>query len=184
MNERLTPQREAEIAAAVAELDADRSLSFGTWTASPVTEKTTLPPEQAFAVEDVARLGNATIRGSVGVFGDERHAAFTALARDAVPALLAELAAVRAERNSARAALRDATEQIARLEAEYGEAMARVAELERPAVDLKPTVVAMYLATPCDTCNHTLNWHRNDVGCTVGDCVCGRFVEPTEQAVS
>jgi hypothetical protein len=103
VNERLTPQREAEIAAAVAEMDADRALSFGTWTASPVTEKTTLPPEQAFAVEDVARLGNATIRGSVGVFGDERHAAFTALARDAVPALLAELAAVRAERDAAQA---------------------------------------------------------------------------------
>ncbi|CAL9663661.1 hypothetical protein SUDANB1_07103 [Streptomyces sp. enrichment culture] len=105
MNDRLTPEREAEFAAAVAELDADRALSFGTWTASPVTEKTTLPPEQAFAVEDVARMGGATLRGSVGVFGDERHAAFTALARTAVSELLAELAAVRAERDEARESL-------------------------------------------------------------------------------
>lgn len=34
------------------------------------------------------------------------------------------------------------------------------------------------LATPCDACEHTLNWHRNDVGCTVPDCVCSRFREP------
>ena len=36
---------------------------------------------------------------------------------------------------------------------------------------------AAYLATPCDTCEHTLNWHRNDVGCTVAHCVCSRFAE-------
>lgn len=102
VNDRLSPEREVEIAAAVAELDADRALSFGTWTASPVTEKTMLPPEEAFAVEDVARMGGATLRGSVGVFGDERHAAFTALARTAVSELLAELAAVRAERDEAQ----------------------------------------------------------------------------------
>ncbi|MEH0650690.1 hypothetical protein QA995_14915 [Streptomyces scabiei] len=35
--------------------------------------------------------------------------------------------------------------------------------------------VTVYLATPCDACQHTLNWHRNDVGCTVPNCVCGRF---------
>ncbi|MFE2384473.1 hypothetical protein [Streptomyces misionensis] len=34
------------------------------------------------------------------------------------------------------------------------------------------------LATPCDACEHTLNWHRNDVGCTVPDCVCSQFREP------
>ncbi|MEE1735944.1 hypothetical protein PUR49_05370 [Streptomyces sp. BE147] len=42
--------------------------------------------------------------------------------------------------------------------------------------------IAATLATPCDACDHTLNWHRNDVGCTVPRCVCGRFqdaVEPT-----
>lgn len=97
MTDRLTPEREAEIAAAVAELDADRMLAAGCWTASPVDEKSMLPPELAFAVEDVVRMESATIRGSVGVFGDERHAAFAALARTAVSELLAELAAVRAE---------------------------------------------------------------------------------------
>lgn len=39
------------------------------------------------------------------------------------------------------------------------------------------TTAAAYLATPCDTCEHTLNWHRNDVGCTVAGCVCSRFTE-------
>jgi hypothetical protein len=105
MTERLTPEREAEFAAAVAQLDADRALSFGTWTASPVTEKSTLPPEQAFGVEDVARIGGAVLRGSVGVFGDEHHAAFTAMAQTAIPELLAELVAVRAERDQAQAEL-------------------------------------------------------------------------------
>lgn len=35
------------------------------------------------------------------------------------------------------------------------------------------------LATRCDACRHTLNWHRNDVGCTVALCVCSRFQPPT-----
>ncbi|MFE7347499.1 hypothetical protein [Streptomyces fimicarius] len=38
---------------------------------------------------------------------------------------------------------------------------------------------AVLLGTPCDACEHTLNWHRNDVGCTVPRCVCGRFQQPT-----
>ncbi|MFH9610461.1 hypothetical protein [Streptomyces sp. NPDC017448] len=42
-----------------------------------------------------------------------------------------------------------------------------------------PSTAAM-LATPCDACDHTLNWHRNDVGCTVPRCVCGRFQDPIE----
>ncbi|MFI5649960.1 hypothetical protein ACIA71_01905 [Streptomyces anulatus] len=46
-----------------------------------------------------------------------------------------------------------------------------------------PTVAAM-LATPCDACDHTLNWHRNDVGCTVPRCVCGRFQDPVEPAAA
>lgn len=41
---------------------------------------------------------------------------------------------------------------------------------------------AVLLATPCDACDHTLNWHRNDVGCTVPRCVCGRFQHPDEEA--
>lgn len=109
--DRLSPQREAEIAAAVSELDADRTLSFGTWTAGPVNEKSVLPPELAHVVEDVLRTENgATIRGSVGVFGDERIARFAAMARTAVGDLLAELAAVRAERDEARARVADAIE--------------------------------------------------------------------------
>ncbi|KQX27507.1 hypothetical protein ASD97_24715 [Streptomyces sp. Root63] len=44
-----------------------------------------------------------------------------------------------------------------------------------------PSTAAM-LSTPCDACDHTLNWHRNDVGCTVPRCVCGRFQDPVEAA--
>ncbi|MEU6597898.1 hypothetical protein [Streptomyces flaveolus] len=50
-------------------------------------------------------------------------------------------------------------------------AVARAGEAAR-------TTAAAYLATPCDTCTHTLNWHRNDVGCTVAGCACSRFREP------
>lgn len=42
--------------------------------------------------------------------------------------------------------------------------------------------MTVYLSTPCDACHHTLNWHRNDVGCTVPLCVCGRFQEPAAGA--
>ncbi|MCI4045105.1 hypothetical protein [Streptomyces sp. TRM75563] len=45
----------------------------------------------------------------------------------------------------------------------------------------EPSAAAM-LSTPCDACDHTLNWHRNDVGCTVPRCVCGRFQDPVEAA--
>lgn len=54
-----------------------------------------------------------------------------------VPALLAELAAVRAERDRARAALSEACDQVAELESDLGGAMARIAELERPAIEAK-----------------------------------------------
>ncbi|WP_405695226.1 hypothetical protein OHA99_09300 [Streptomyces coelicoflavus] len=49
---------------------------------------------------------------------------------------------------------------------------------ETPAAE----TVGTLLATPCDACDHTLNWHRNDVGCTVPRCVCGRFQEPAAGA--
>ncbi|MFF3128649.1 hypothetical protein ACFVRD_41790 [Streptomyces sp. NPDC057908] len=42
---------------------------------------------------------------------------------------------------------------------------------------ISPT--AALLATDCDACRHTLNWHRNDVGCTVPLCVCSQFQQPT-----
>ena len=50
---------------------------------------------------------------------------------------------------------------------------------EAPAPTPSPT--AVYLATRCNACQHTLNWHRNDVGCTVVLCVCGRFQPPEEE---
>lgn len=45
--------------------------------------------------------------------------------------------------------------------------------------EAQPAVVT--LSTRCDACRHTLNWHRNDVGCTVALCVCGAFREPVEE---
>jgi hypothetical protein len=69
----------------------------------------------------------------------------------------------------------------------WPDAQTAVAEARRVmpgAIVREEATVAAYLATPCATCDHTLNWHRNDVGCTARDCVCGRFAEPTEQAVS
>lgn len=45
----------------------------------------------------------------------------------------------------------------------------------------KPVPTAVLLATRCDACQHTLNWHRNDVGCTVVLCVCGRFQQPADE---
>ena len=62
------------------------------------------------------------------------------------------------------------------------------AELHRAAAVSGPCVAGeqqnetravVLLATPCDACEHTLNWHRNDVGCMVRRCVCGRFQPPT-----
>ncbi|WP_431980040.1 hypothetical protein [Streptomyces qinglanensis] len=47
----------------------------------------------------------------------------------------------------------------------------------------EPTTAAL-LASSCDACQHTLNWHRNDVGCTVPRCVCGRFQPTTPEAGS
>jgi hypothetical protein len=151
MTDRLSPQREAEIAAAVAELDADRTLSFGTWTASPVNEKSVLPPEQAFVVEDVLHTKHSVLRGSVGVFGDERHARFAALARTAVSDLLAELAAVRAERDKARAALRDAGDQIAELESDLAGAIVVSAALNRRLSEEQVAGSALYAALTMPT---------------------------------
>ena len=89
------PHLIAELRALIAELEQDRVLPGGTWTASKLDAKSVLPPEgvKRYVVEDQLRTpsGAALIRGSVGVFGDERHARFTALAHQALPALLAEL---------------------------------------------------------------------------------------------
>lgn len=48
------------------------------------------------------------------------------------------------------------------------------------AARLNASPTALLLASPCDACEHTLNWHRNDVGCTVPNCVCGRFQPPAD----
>ncbi|MFI1728213.1 hypothetical protein ACH40E_03025 [Streptomyces acidicola] len=42
------------------------------------------------------------------------------------------------------------------------EAAARGVAAETP----QPETAAALLSTRCDACQHTLNWHRNDVGCT------------------
>jgi hypothetical protein len=55
---------------------------------------------------------------------------------------------------------------------------------EQPAVVSQPdgeATAAVYLSSRCDACRHTLNWHRNDVGCTVALCVCGRFQAPAAE---
>lgn len=90
-DKQLTPEYEAEIRERIAQLDDDRTLSLGTWLASSVSSKSVLPPEQSHVVEDVLETKHSVIRASVGVFGDKRHAEFTAHARDDIPALLDEL---------------------------------------------------------------------------------------------
>jgi len=52
------------------------------------------------------------------------------------------------------------------------------------AARLNASPTAVLLATPCDACEHTLNWHRNEVGCTVPNCVCGRYQPPAEEQPS
>jgi hypothetical protein len=56
----------------------------------------------------------------------------------------------------------------------------RLAEAPQP--ETQAEAVAALLASPCDACRHTLNWHRNDVGCTVALCVCSRFQPPVTVA--
>jgi hypothetical protein len=74
---------------------------------------------------------------------------------------------------------KDATEVVRRMAGESA-AVDRVAAETPPA---ETQTADVFLSTPCDTCRHTLNWHRNDVGCTVALCVCGRFQQPTGPAV-
>lgn len=49
------------------------------------------------------------------------------------------------------------------------------------AARLNASPTALLLATPCDACEHTLNWHTNYAGCTVPLCVCGRFQPPADE---
>ncbi|MBQ0974530.1 hypothetical protein KBZ00_25880 [Streptomyces sp. RK31] len=61
---------------------------------------------------------------------------------------------------------------------------ARLAELDtndEPAAEAQQDETAtetpdVYLTTPCDACNHTLNWHSSgETGCTVPRCACARY---------
>ncbi|MFI8206857.1 hypothetical protein [Streptomyces sp. NPDC085937] len=61
---------------------------------------------------------------------------------------------------------------------------ARLAELDtpdEPAAETQQDETAtetpnVYLTTPCDACNHTLNWHSSgETGCTVPRCACARY---------
>ena len=56
----------------------------------------------------------------------------------------------------------------------------RLAEAPQP--ETQAETAAALLASPCDACRHTLNWHRNDVGCTLALCVCSRFQPPVTAA--
>jgi hypothetical protein len=104
MSDRLTPQRETEIRER-AEVVESPALPGGSWLASERNEKSVLPPEMAHVVENVVHTKHSLMRSSVGVFGDAAHAEFVAHAPEDIDALLAELAAVRAERDEARAEL-------------------------------------------------------------------------------
>jgi hypothetical protein len=53
--------------------------------------------------------------------------------------------------------------------------------LEQPAAGARQDQTAtetpdVYLTTPCDACDHTLNWHSSgETGCTVLRCACARY---------
>lgn len=111
MSEHLTPEYEAEIRERIDQLDDDRTFPNATWLASSASSKSVFPPAQSHVVEDVVETKHFVTRASVGVFGDKRHAEFTAHARDDIPTLLAEIDRLRAERDAYRAeVLREAIE--------------------------------------------------------------------------
>lgn len=96
----VTPMSEeqiAEIRTLVAKVQEDRLFPASRWVASPKDRKSVLPPAKSFVVEDVFASGGSTVRASVGVFSAETLAEFVAVAREAVPALLAEVDRLAAE---------------------------------------------------------------------------------------
>lgn len=52
-----------------------------------------------------------------------------------------------------------------------------------PDVQTQPaTPMTAHLTTPCDACNHTLNWHSSgETGCTVLRCACARYYHAAGQ---
>lgn len=102
MSDRLTPEREAEIAARA------EAATPGPWHRS----------DDAHSLERYVLSEDATLAISFGYRGNrtQAEAEFVAHAREDIPALLAELAAVRAERDQARvAALNEAADHFDRM---------------------------------------------------------------------
>jgi hypothetical protein len=141
------------------------------------------------------RTDALNIRGALAPADGRRRVPFE-LGEALLPAvewLLARVAELEERLDTARA-LRDAAEDVGIVSGGWFTvaAVRRAAngeELPSPASDDPQTVLhhdyrlgRVLLATPCATCGHTLNWHWDDVGCTVDGCTCGRFHEPITEA--
>lgn len=61
------------------------------------------------------------------------------------------------------------------------EAIAGQRDMARQAGGQPAPSAVVCLSTPCDACEHTLNWHDNKAGCSVPRCVCGRFQMAVEE---
>jgi hypothetical protein len=131
------------------------------------------------------RTDALNIRGALAPADGRRRVPFE-LGEALLPAvewLLARVAELEERLDTVRA-LRDAAEDVGIVSGGWFTvaAVRRAAngeELPSPASDALGWVL---LATPCATCGHTLNWHWDDVGCTVDGCTCGRFHEPITEA--
>ncbi|MER5584070.1 hypothetical protein ABT090_20860 [Streptomyces asoensis] len=111
MTDQTIPLTEQQLDEIEARANALNSLGLpgATWEASSHDEKSVTPPEMAHVVEDVLRTKHSLLRASVGVFGDERHAAFVAHAPEDVRALAAEVRRLRAGLEAAQRLAADAT---------------------------------------------------------------------------
>lgn len=170
MSDRLTPQREAEIAARA------EAATPGPWEA-----------HEKYGAHFYAYLGGPYLRG-VGTFnfgeGDDAEAdkALTVNAREDIRALLAELVAVRAERDAFRDQRNNVFETNAQLHAKVTEAFearlraenetrtarreardlhARVAELEKAAEEIRFLHKDSPMG-PCPVCVDADAWARGD----------------------
>lgn len=57
-------------------------------------------------------------------------------------------------------------------------AVAGVRDAARQASGQQPDAGPVTLATPCDNCDHALNWHTGNAACVFAFCGCGRFRAP------
>jgi hypothetical protein len=69
------------------------------------------------------------------------------------------------------------------------DAIAGIRDAARQAVGQASTIepdvtgtAVVTLATPCDNCDHALNWHSSQANCVVAFCGCGRFRPPARTA--